>query len=81
MSGPAVSVYVLRERLHESWEKRDSLRQQEEQILREVVSGTPMENFKGSLHDHALDAIVEGTQGFDNLQSWRSRYLVGRSSE
>jgi hypothetical protein len=79
MSGTAVSVYVLRERLQESWEKRESLRQQEEDMLKEIVVGTPMESFKGSLHDHALEAIVEGTEGFDNLQSWRSRYLVKSS--
>jgi hypothetical protein len=71
----SVSVYVLRERLHETWEKRESIRREEEDILRTVVAGSPLESYNGSLSEKALDAIVEGTEGYDNLQSWRSRFL------
>ena len=76
MSAPGVSVYVLRERLQESWEKRESLRQREEELLQEVLgSRTITASQNRSLYDVALEAVVEGTQGYDNLQSWRARYL------
>ncbi len=76
MSAPGVSVYVLRERLQESWEKRESLRQREEELLHEVVGNQPLPSaVNRSLYDVALDAVVEGTQGYDTLQSWRNRYL------
>jgi hypothetical protein len=71
----SVSVYVLRERLHESWEKRESLRMQEEEILRGVVAGSPLENSRESLYEKAIDAVIAGTEGYDNLQSWRTRFL------
>lgn len=71
----SVSVYVLRERLHESWEKRESLRKQEEDILRGVVVGTPLENSRERLYEKAIDAVIAGTEGYDNLQSWRTRFL------
>ena len=72
----SVSVYVLRERLHETWEKREFLRHQEEEMLRPLVVGTPLEQSK-NLCEQTMDAIVEGTEGFDNLQSWRGRFLTG----
>jgi hypothetical protein len=76
MSFPGVSVYVLRERLQESWEKRESLRQKEEDILREAVGEIDSASSHGSSYfDLALDAVVQGTKGFDNLQSWRTRFL------
>lgn len=71
-----VSVYVLRERLHESWEKRESLRQQEEAILGEVAGDKSAASGDQGLYMKALDSIIEGTQGFDNLESWRSRFLT-----
>ena len=70
-----ISVYVLREKLHESWEKRESLRKQEEQSLREVVPSNSRFLREDGLYEKALDTIIEGTQGFDNLRSWRSRFL------
>ena len=74
-----VSVYVLRERLQETWEKRGSLKMQEEEILREAIQGMPysakMMNSGLSLHDQALTAVLENTEGYENLQSWRRRVL------
>jgi hypothetical protein len=76
MSGPGVSVYVLRERLQESWEKRESLRQREEELLHEVLGNQPLAAaVDRSLYDVAIDSVVEGTEGFDTLQSWRNRFL------
>lgn len=76
MATPGVSVYVLRERLQESWEKREGLRQREEELLREVVGDTPLPALgHRGLYDVALDAVVEGTQGYETLQNWRARYL------
>ncbi len=73
-----MSVYVLRERLQESWEKREALRQREEELLGEAADGLQSkgDSLHRSLYDVALDAVVEGTQGHDTLQSWRSRYLT-----
>ena len=76
MSAPGVSVYVLRERLQESWDKRESLRQREEELLQQVLGNQSLDASNShSLYDVALEAVVEGTQGYDTLQSWRSRYL------
>jgi hypothetical protein len=76
MATPGVSVYVLRERLQESWEKRENLRLREEEILREVVGDTPLPAIGNrTLYEVALDAVVEGTQGYETLQGWRSKYL------
>lgn len=81
MSFPGVSVYVLRERLQESWEKRESLRQTEEEILRKSVGEIDSSTVQGtSYFDLALDAVVQGTKGFDNLQNWRAKFL-NKSSE
>lgn len=70
-----VSVYVLRERLHESWEKRESLRNQEEALLQEVLTEKTKAAWGDDAYVKAFENIIEGTEGFDNLQSWRSRFL------
>jgi hypothetical protein len=76
-STSSVSVYVLRERLHETWEKRESLRAREEEILKaSSVTGSVLESQNGSLYEKALDAVVHGTEGYENLQNWRSRFIV-----
>jgi hypothetical protein len=81
MSVPGVSVYVLRERMQESWDKRESLREKEEEILREALGDTSIKQMpNSSFYDLALEAVVEGTKGYDNLQSWRSRFL-GKSGD
>jgi hypothetical protein len=74
-----VSVYVLRERLHETWDKREMLKKQEEDILRNAIQdlpfAEPMIRSSTSLHDQALNSIIENTQGHETLKSWRSRFL------
>ena len=75
-----VSVYVLRERLQESLEKRQMLLKKEGLILKEAIEGLPFtENLlknKESLYDQAFDEIFKGTEGYENLQNWKSRYLT-----
>lgn len=74
-----VSVYVLRERLHETYEKRQLLKAEEEEILSSAIQGLPYEDritHAGlSRYDQSLSAVVENTVGYERLQSWRSRYL------
>jgi hypothetical protein len=75
-----VSVYVLRERLHETYEKRQALKAQEEEILAGAIQGYPfadrMTEAGSSMYDQTLSGIVENTEGYEKLQSWRSRYLT-----
>ncbi len=77
-----VSVYVLRERLHETYEKRQALKVDEEEILASGIQGFPYEDkvlHAGfSRYDQALSAIVENTEGYERLESWRTRYLRSR---
>ena len=79
-----VSVYVLRERLHETFEKRESLKKEEETIFREVVQGLPYGErmLKGgtTFYDQALTGIVEGTAGHDNLLRWREKFIEKQHS-
>jgi len=75
-----VSVYVLRERLHETWDKREMLKKQEESILRDAIQGLPLADQmirSGlSLHEQTVNAIVENTQGYETLTNWRNKYLT-----
>lgn len=74
-----MSVYMLRERLHETGDKRAMLRKEEENILKEAIQGLPyaemMVKSGMSLYEQTLNAIIENTQGHENLQSWRGRFL------
>lgn len=74
-----VSVYVLRERLQESFEKRQNLKKEEERILKETIQGLPytetMLKSSETLYSQAFDGILKGTEGYENLQSWRNMYL------
>lgn len=74
-----MSVYMLRERLHETADKREMLRKEEEHILKEAIQGLPyaemMLQSGTSLYDQTLNAIIENTQGHENLQSWRQKFL------
>ena len=74
-----MSVYMLRERLHETSDKREMLRKEEESILKQAIQGLPyaemMIQSGTSLYEQTLKAIIDNTQGHENLQSWRQRFL------
>ncbi len=74
-----MSVYMLRERLHETADKRAMLRKEEETILKEAIQGRPYSEMMIQsgicLYEQTLNAIIENTQGHETLQNWRGRFL------
>jgi hypothetical protein len=81
---PPVAVYALREKFTELNEKREQLKRDEDSILRDAIEKLPlgqkMIHSGVSLYDQALDSLVEGTQGSDNLNAWRHEYLKNREA-
>lgn len=78
-TGSNVSVYVLRERLQETLEKRESLKKDEEIVLKEAIEGLPFAEKlltkNESLYNQAFNAVLKDTEGYENLENWRAKYL------